>query len=197
MAKTYREEVAQMQQERAQAERAEVEWRQNYQREDWEGHLNGIAAEYNESLKLRDEALAEGDEDTAKYYDRNAVRLFTEYNELNPPPPPPPHPDTVELARKNQPYLRKFGERGAKFVDKAHNFWAKRGIGPGHPDYKQRMRDYAEMYGKNHGVPYDPKEEMLTPNEVLDISSGNTKLTAEEHNAALAQALREGKIGKR
>jgi hypothetical protein len=78
-----------------------------------------------------------------------------------------------------------------------HNFWAKRGIGPGHPDYKQRMRDYAEMYGKNHGVPYDPKEEMLTPNEVLDISSGNTKLTAEEHNAALAQALREGKIGKR
>jgi hypothetical protein len=59
------------------------------------------------------------------------------------------------------------------------------------------MRDYAEMYGKNHGVPYDPKEEMLTPNEVLDISSGNTKLTAEEFNAALAQALREGKIGKR
>jgi hypothetical protein len=185
---SYKEEIAQMQREA----QAEAKWRQEYQQEDWEGHVNGVAAEYNEAIRLRNEALAEGDGETAKYHDRAAVRLYTEYNELNPPPSPPPHPDEVELYQKNQPYLRKFGERGAKFVDKAHKFWAKRGVVPGHPDYKERMRDYADMYSRNAGVPYDRLEELPLPNEVP--ASANSPLSNEAYNNAAKTLANQGRF---
>jgi hypothetical protein len=187
----YREQVAQMQQ----AARAEAEWRQGYQQEDWQGHVQSVADEYNESIEQRNQALAEGDGETAKYWDRNAVRLYAEYNELNPPPPPPPHPDEVELYRKNQPYLQKYGQRGAQHADYWHRYWGARGIRPGHPDYKERIRDSMELYGKSANMPYDRSEEIPLPNEVP--ASAKAPLTNQEYNVALAQAVKDGKFTRR
>jgi hypothetical protein len=126
----YRDEIAQLQRQRAQAE---AEWRRGYQQDDWKDHIQSVADEYNEAVKERDEALQSGDGETAKYYDRNAVRLHAEYNQLVPPPPPPPHPDEVELYYKNQPYLTKYGQPAAQQADGWHRYWGQRGVRPGHP----------------------------------------------------------------
>jgi hypothetical protein len=192
MAKTYAEEVAQMQRERAQEE---AEWRQTYQQEDWEGQIQSVADEYNESIRERDEARKIGDEETARYYDRNAVRLYTEYRQLVPEPPPPPHPDQVELYQKNLPYLQKYGQPAAKQADYWHRYWGQRGIVPGHPDYKERMRDSLELYGKNANMPYDRKDELPTPNEAMNMASAKRRITPQDYNSGVA-AMRQGKIGR-
>jgi hypothetical protein len=195
MAKTYQEEIAEMQRQRAAAEQAEVQWRRGYQQEDFEGHLNDIAAEYNEALQLRNEAWAAGDEEEAKYHDRVAVRLFTEYNELNPPPPPPPHPDTVELAYKNDPWLKQHGQRGAQVADRWHRYWEARGVRPGHPQYKEMMRSSLEMYGEKAGTPFDRGQELPTPEEAMQMASAKHRITPADYNAGVA-AMRAGKIGR-
>jgi hypothetical protein len=191
----YQDDIAELKRQRAQAEqaaRAEAEWRQNYQAEDWQEHVQSVADEYNESIANRDEALASGDGETAKYWDRNAVRLHTEYNQLNPPPPPPPHRDQVELFQKNRPYLEKYGQRAAQRTGEWDQYWTRRGVPPGHPDYKDRMRDALELYGKNDNMPYDRKDELPLPNEVP--ASAKSPLTAEQYNRGLAAARRDGKI---
>jgi hypothetical protein len=191
----YQDEVAELQRQRRQAEQAarvEAEWRQSYQQEDFNEHLQGIVDEYNTSIQMRDEALAEGDGETAKYHDRTAVRLHAEYTQLNPPPPPPPHRDQVELFQKNRPYLEKYGAPAAQMVGGWDQYWAQRGIRPGHPDYNERMRDSMELYAKNLNMPYDRQEELPLPNEIK--ASAKSPLTNEQYNRALAQARRDGKI---
>src|SRR5262245_55626683 len=70
---SYQQQIAQMRQERHQRETTQ--------------RLNDIVNEHSELTQSRDDALRDGDQANADYFDAECERLEREFSRLNPPQP--------------------------------------------------------------------------------------------------------------
>ncbi len=188
---SYLQQVAQMRQERAQREAVQ--------------RLQEIREEYQHNQRERDEAYGRGDRETFEAYDDYCQQLERDWNALS---PPQVDPRLTEFARRNAPFLERYGQRAVQALDAAHQYLMRprnphtndpRYTGVGlHPSqmytslYFNKMKDLLEMHGESSlGVKYDRAEEGLTPNEAAKASG----LTPKQYNQALAEVRGQGRLG--
>jgi hypothetical protein len=169
-------------------------WRQQRSQEQVAARVEEIKAEYTEAVTERDRHVAEGDLETAGYYDDTVQRLDCEYQQYVPPPRPQAHPRVLGLAQRNMPFFRKFGPNGFAMADKAHNYVVNNmRISPDNPKYGDAVLSYMELYAKDHGMPYDRKDQELTPNQAAKISG----LSPQQYNNAARQLAAQGRFRRK
>src|ERR1044071_7295804 len=97
-----------------------AQWRQQRMQEQQAQRLNEIRAEHAQACRERDEAIANNDAETAELRDNDAMYYENEWRQIAPPPQTDPR--LVEFARRNQPFLQRYGQRAYEALDAAHNY---------------------------------------------------------------------------
>jgi hypothetical protein len=164
-------------------------WRMQRAQQQVANRVGQIADEYRAVVRERDQALAEGDADTAEFRDNDAIQLEREYLQYVPPQAPQWDPRDLEFLHKKKAFRERHGQAADNAIRQAHLYataprQSNSGVNSGHgmglkpntPAYYRRMNDLLEMYSKDLGLHYDPGEETLTATEAAKISgvSANT-----------------------
>jgi hypothetical protein len=166
-------------------------WRMERKQQEISNRLEQIKTEYAEASRERDQAIANNDMETAECRDYDCQQMEEEWNTYVPPGPPPAHPRVANLAQKNTPYFRKYGERGAQIADRVHRYVTERmGVTPDDPRYEEMVKSGMELYAKEAGCPYDRNTEMLTPDEAAKISG----LSPKQYNNASRHIASQGRF---
>jgi hypothetical protein len=166
-----------------------------------------LAVDYNQAVYGREESLRNRQEierqaaveidpderarlkDEWHYYDAEVQRCEADIQRLA--PPPPPHPKVANLAQRNTPFFRQYGQRGAQVADVAHRYVTERmGVTPDDPRYEEMVKSWMELHAKNYNCPYDPNSEMLTPDEAAKISG----LSPKAYNSASRRMAADGRF---
>jgi hypothetical protein len=166
-------------------------WRMQRQQQEVSNRLEQIKTEYAEAARERDQAIANNDMETAEMRDYDCQQMEQEWNQYVPPGPPPAHPKVANLAQRNTPYFRQYGQRGAQVADVAHRYVTERmGVTPDDPRYEEMVKSWMELHAKNYNCPYDPNSEMLTPDEAAKISG----LSPKAYNNASRRMAADGRF---
>jgi hypothetical protein len=190
---SYLEEVAALRQEAA------VRQMENVQEE-----VRRLRDEVYEAERLASEASAGGDRDTALYYAEMANTAEQQYiaaaSQL-PQMPQQPDATVTEFAQQYRPWLEKHGQRAIDVLTVAHGYATRPRTGSANPastgmglaygseQYKTAMKDLLGMYAKDYGVPFDPGEAMIGPDEAARISN----VDARTYNEAVRKMYADGK----
>jgi hypothetical protein len=165
-------------------------WRVQRQQQEISNRLEQIKTEYAEAQRERDRAIADNDMETAECRDYDCQQMEQEWNQYV-PPQPQYHPKDVKLMQVNNPYFRRYGQKGAQAAYAVNNHITQRmGVSPDHPNYEALMKSSMELYAKDFGAPYDPNSELLTADEAAKISG----LNPQTYNQAYAQLKRQGRV---
>jgi hypothetical protein len=166
-------------------------WRIQREQQEIADRAQQVQQEYAIAARERDEAIARNDMEEATYQDNTCLDLEREYNKICPPQPPQPHPRVANLAQRNTPYFRKYGERGAQIADRVHRYVTERmRVSPDDPRYEEMVKSAMELYAKEYGCPYDRNSEMLTADEAAKISG----LSPKQYNNASRHMAAQGRF---
>src|SRR5262245_54875809 len=91
-------------------------WRVQREQQKITDRCEQIRDEYRQVSRERDQAIADGNTETAEFLDDDCQQLEKEWNEYN-PPQPQYHPKDVSLIQKGAPYLNRYGARGAQAAE--------------------------------------------------------------------------------
>jgi hypothetical protein len=169
-------------------------WRLERKQQEMAARVDQMATEYRQAIRERDQAIADGDTETASFRDDDCIQLEKEYMEICPPQPPPMDPRAREWILRNKTFFDRHGPQANAAVQAAHA-WLTR---PGNAGWRVNSREYfnaieslLEMEGPSRfGVRYDPKEKSLTANQVAKA----TGLSAQEYNRASKEIAAQGRF---
>jgi hypothetical protein len=99
-------------------------WRQQRRQEEQAQRLEDIRREHAQAARERDQAIADNDVETAELRDNDCQYLEQEWRQIAPPPQTDPR--LVEFARRNQPFLQRYGQRAYQALDEAHAYMMRR-----------------------------------------------------------------------
>jgi hypothetical protein len=182
-------------------------WRQQRQQQQVQDRLNQMREEYRETVRERDQAIAENDMETAGFRDDDAMRLEQEWLSYVGPQQPQMDPRAQEWIRRNSQFFEKYGEKASQAVREAHayvcrprnpatNNPAHTGCGMGNqvysPAYWDKLESVLEMHGPMYfGINYDPSAKSLDANEAARISG----LDPKSYNAAARTVHAQDRLG--
>jgi hypothetical protein len=165
-------------------------WRMQRSQQELANRAQEIQQEHAQYARERDTALANNDLEEAAYADNACQDLEQEYQKIV-PPQPQYHPKDVKLMQVNNPYFRRYGQKGAQAAYAVNKHVTQRmGVSPDHPNYEALMKSGMELYAKDFGAPYDPNSQLLTADEAAKISG----LNPQTYNQAYHQLKRQGRV---
>jgi hypothetical protein len=200
----YLQQVAQMRQQRAQAE---------YQQRIQEAQTN-----YHTNLQYRQEVEKQAANATDEYeraslveqwnaLDREVQQAEHDLQALMPAQRPQDPPAWRQWAIRNKHFYDRYGERAKQVIEVAHGYLTRpknpretnlerRGMGlqPFTPQYFKELENLLEMYGEgsNFQTRYDPSEKALTPDEAAEMSG----LSARDYNRSVVELRNQGRLGQ-
>ena len=178
---SYQEELANWRMQRKQAQIAD--------------RVEQIKSEYAEVSRERDQALANGDTETAEWRDMDAERLEQEWQQYCPPQSPFSQQD-IQYLQKKRAFREKYGPAADAVIARAHRQAVMprnphatsltnpdtygSGLRPGTPAYYKAVDNYLDLYAKDFGVNHDSNEDALNWKQAARASgvSENTYLSA-------------------
>jgi hypothetical protein len=166
-------------------------WRLERKQQEVAARVDQMSQEYRQAIRERDQAIADGDTETASFRDDDCIQLEREYMEICPPQPPQMDPRAREWVLRNKAFFDRHGAQANQAVQAAHA-WLTR---PGSAGWKVNSREYFNAIEtfegpSRFGVRYDPKEKALTANQVAKASG----LSAQEYNNASKQIAAQGRF---
>jgi hypothetical protein len=174
----YQDEVLAIRQQRAQRDIAEAQ--------------ESIKERYAVAVQERDQAAAQGDEESYTAWDREAEVLEDEWESVTPPPPPQApvlSEPTKRYLNERQAFSQRHGAAATQAYTAAHAFAVQRGLKPDTQEYFKYVDDALELYAKDHGLRFDPSEKIPHANEVCAMSG----LTYDQYNAQWRKMHAEGR----
>jgi hypothetical protein len=182
----YYSQIAQMRAERRQRETAQ--------------EVQQLQADYLENVKLRDEAAVRGDADSFEFYDRLAEQGEMEWQEKFAPQQPQVSEAKQQWVERHKSFVDRYGQKGIAALGYAHEYATKprdptttdnlqsgMGLQEDTPEYFEAMERLLEMYGREHGLVFDPNE-TLTADDVVKMSG----ITPREYNRAAKTMIDTG-----
>ena len=186
----YAQQIAALRQQRAQY--------------DYAVQAENIKQDYAEAARLRDEAARRGDADSWHNYDRDCETLENDWARYFAPTQQQPQvdPRLTAYANRKKVFLDRHGMAAVQAMDLAHAYATRprnpstnnpgatgMGLQPGSPAYFKAIDDLLEMYAKDYGLKYDPKEDTVGPNEAARISG----VRHDEYNNGVKQMWQMGR----
>ena len=179
--------------------------RQQKRQEEWAADYNQDLYGHDESLRNRQQierqfaTTTDPDEQQAlknewHYYDAEVQRCEQEIRQKTPPQQPQMDPKAAQWISANKAFFDRHGPQAVAAVQGAHAWLTRPGNAEwkvNSPEYFQAVESLLETDGpRYYGVSYDPKEKMLTPNQVCRM----TGIDANTYNQAYAQLKADGRV---
>jgi hypothetical protein len=190
---SYLEDVARLRQEAAQRQIENVQY-----------EVRRLRDEVLEAERLASEASAAGDMDTALAYAdmaNTAEQQYIAFASQLPQQPQQIDPTVAEFAGQFRPWIEKHGQRAIEGLSMAHAYATRPRTGSNNPGlhgmglqygseaYKSAIKNLLQMYGADHGIPFDPNSEMIGPDEAARISGCSPR----EYNEGVRKMMAEGR----